>query len=310
MKNKIIIVAVIAVAAVLALVFVRSCAVMKKGAKRSPAAAVKSEKAKVPAKKTFSKGMGGLTVKAKGSNNRPQFLKMRAFVSDGKGSSVFVAALTAGRMQELLPGTYDIEIETTPAKIYKDIRVNEGKETVEDLGPVTGSITVKALNSKKKEVFLPVKIMYPRTNYIAASIMTNRPAEIASGVYNINIETFPHQIKNGVKIEKGKETIIDLGVASGSLIIKTLDESGKEVRLSARVKDPKTGSVVASAVSNKAGEIAPGEYDIELSSVPIQVKKGVKIIAGEETAVEFSVKSQPVTQSQPAAQAAATVKRK
>ena len=78
-------------------------------------------------------------------------------------------------------------------------------------------------------------------------------------------------------------------------ILDAVDEKEKEARLGVRVKSAKSSSVVATTITGRALEIAPGEYDIEVLSLPAQTKKGVKIAAGEETALEFSVSAPPQT---------------
>ena len=291
MKKKIVIIAIVIVVAVLTVVFVRKPSSVGKTVKKTAPAAAKAktrETSAIPAKKTFSKGMGGLTVKIKGSNDKPQSLRIKAFSADSGISSVFSTTFTSDRMQELLPGTYDIEIDTVPAKIYKNINVSEGKETVQDLGVVTGSLEVKALNSKKRDAPISVKIIRPKSNLTVTAVMANRPIEIVPGLYNVDIETLPRQTKNDVKIEGGKETVLDLGVVSGSLMIKAEDENKKEARLSVRIKNPATNTVTASSVTNRALEIGPGEYDVDVLATPVQTKKGVKVSAGEETTLEFT----------------------
>ena len=297
MKNKTVVAVIAVVAVVLAVIFIKHSFIHGHAAKKAVVSVVKAEKSKsaaaMPAKKVFSKGMGGLTVKAHGSNDKPQNLRIRAFGVDSKNSSVFVAAFGTERMQELSPGTYDLEIETTPAKIYKNVAVSEDKETVQDLGPVTGSLNIKALNSKKKESPVLVKIVYPKSNLMVAVATANRPFEIVPGIYNIDIETLPRQTKNDIRIEAGKETMLDLGVVSGTLIVKALDENGKEARVSVRIKNSVNNAAVASTVTNKPIEIGPGEYDVEILSSPFQTKKGVKITAGEETSIGIVIQSLP-----------------
>lgn len=244
----------------------------------------------VPGKKTFQKGMGGLTVKAKNSKGIDMNVRIKAFRSDSGSSGVFVSSFPSLRMQELSPGNYDIELDTVPLKIYKNIKISEGKETVKDLGALTGMINVKVLNSKKKDTYVLLKITYPGSNLLVATSTTNRPLEIIPGVYDIGIEMLPRQVKNDVKVEGGKDTIVDLGVVSGALNIKTADEGGKSIRIPARVKNAGTDTIVTSGMTNTSMELAPGTYDVEIMSTPLQVKKAVKITLGEEANVEFLVK--------------------
>ena len=308
MKNKVVVAVIVVAAVALAIIFIKHSFTHQKAAK-GPASAAKTEKSKpaaasaaLPAKKVFSKGMGALTVKVKGTNDKPQSLRVRAFSADSKNSSVFVTALSTERMQELSPGAYDIEIDTIPAKIYKNVTISEGKETIQDLAVVTGSINIKALNSKKKDASIQARILYPKSNIIVSTFAVNRPFEVVPGLYNIEIDTLPRQTKNNIKIEGGKETLLDLGIVAGSVLVKAADENGKEAHVGVRVKNPANNAIVTSAITNKPLELSPGEYDIEVLSTPSQTKKGVKVAAGEETAIEVSVKA--------AAQASAPAKRK
>ena len=301
MKIKGIIIAVIILAA-LVIIFVGRPFISKKTAKNT-AAHSKTEKGKEaasPAKKALSKGMGGLTVKIQESNNKPRYLRLRAFRSEGGNSSAFITAFGSERMQELPPGTYDIEIDTVPPVLYKNVNIAEGKETLKDIGVITGLLNIKALSSKNKESSLPIRVMYPKSNFMVSAMIANRPAEILPGTYDIIIETSPKQKKEGVRVESGKTTTVDLGVIAGSVLTKVFDTNGKEVRLGVRVKNPADNSVVASTVTNRGIEVAPGEYDIEIMSAPAQTKKGVKINAGEETVAEFSVQNPPAAQTAPA----------
>ena len=139
MKKKSVVLVIAVVAVVFGIIFIKNSFMHGKAVKKS-APAAKSEKSKsaaaIPAKKTFQKGMGGLTVRVKSSSDKYQNLRIRAFSADNKNSSIFAAAFNTERMQELTPGTYDLEIETTPAQIYKNVTVGEGKETVQDLGEI------------------------------------------------------------------------------------------------------------------------------------------------------------------------------
>ena len=296
MKKKSVVIVIAVVAVAFGIIFIKNSFMHRKAVKKSPPVA-RSEKSKpaaaIPAKKIFQKGVGGLTVRVKSSSDKYQNLRIRAFNADNKNSSVFIAAFNTERMQELTPGIYDLEIETTPAQIYKNVTVGEGKETVQDLGAVTGSVNIKALNSKNKEASIPVKVMRQKSNLMVAAFTTNKPLEIVPGVYNLEIETLRYQTKNDVKIEAGKETMLDLGVASGSLIVKALDENGKEARAGVRIKNPVNNATVASTVTNRPIDIGPGEYDVEILSSPFQTKKGVKITAGEETSVGIVIQSPP-----------------
>ena len=318
-KNLVIGVAVAALVLIVALVIMKPVAARKAPAQAAAPSAQKAVKAvpasagkAVPAAKkpVISKDMGGLTVKLLNAKDKEVSARVRAFkMIDGK-SGVYVSSFRTNIMQELVPGTYDIEVETMPSKIYRGINVPKDREATEDLGRVTGSLEVKALGGNKKPATYPVRVLQVKTNLPAASIVANKPIEIVAGVYDIEIGSAPRQVKKDVRIDAGKETVIDIGSA-GSLNVKAADETGKEARLIVKVKKAENGEVVATGTSNRVLDIMPGLYIIEIASRPVQTKNDVKISAGEETLVDIVVPAppppapKPVTPVKPAATAPA-----
>lgn len=296
MKNKNLVVGLaVVVLVIIGIIFVQRPMLSRKAAgKTSVAKSAEKGKPQVPAKKTFSKDMGGLTLRVLDSKNKEMSLKVRAFKSVDSKSSVYAASLASGRMQELAPGDYDIVIDSIPQMIYKNIGVSKGKETVEDLGHLTGSINIKALNAKKKDALFPVRILHAKSNIAVTSTNTNRPIEIYSGIYDIEIGTTPIQFKKDVKIEAGKEMVLDFGCTTGILSIRAIDENGKEARYGTRIRRADNNDIVASGMTNRAIEIQQGTYNIEVSSNPVQIKKDVKVNAGEEVSLEFTVQAPPV----------------
>ncbi|MCM8761053.1 MAG: hypothetical protein NC938_02225 [Candidatus Omnitrophica bacterium] len=282
-------------------------------AKRLPARqpAIKSKDAPKPgaalkatAKRTFSKGMGGLTVRLKGADDKEILSRVRAFKSIDTGSAALMAVFTSNRMQELPPGNYDIEVDGVPQKIYKNITVSKDKETIKDLGRPSGSFLIKALNSKNKEANYPIRIFYPKSNFLITTSMANRPLEIMAGVYDIEIGSSPKIVEEGVRIEQGKVKVLDMGVITGALLVKALDEGGKERRYTIRVKRQDKGDVVATGVTGRPIELLAGTYVVELVAMPAQSKKDIKIEKGAETTLDFEVRLGPATT--PAKAAAAT----
>lgn len=306
MKNKNLIISIVTVAVILGVIFIAKPFAEKKVAKKA-APARKVEKLStvakkppaVPGKRAISKDKGGLTVKVMDSKKRELPLRVRAFRSVDAKSSVYQTAFFTNRMQELSPGTYDIEIGTIPQKIYKNIKVVNGKENVEDLGFITGSLIVKVLNHKKEEANYPLRILYSKTNDMVVTATTNRPVEIMPGVYDIEVGTLPRQVKKDIRIEAGKEAALDLGSIAGFIIVKAVDENQKEVRLAARITKSDTNELVTSITTNRPIEILEGTYNVEVYSTPKQDKKGVKVNAGEETSIDFLVQAPPAPPAPP-----------
>ena len=113
--------------------------------------------------------------------------------------------------------------------------------------------------------------------------------EILPGVYDVEIGTSPRQFKRDVRIEAGRETVLDLGCTTGLLAVKAFSEDRKEVRYGIRITKSENNEFIATGSTNRPTEILQGVYNIEVSSAPKQEKKGVKVTAGEETNGEFIV---------------------
>jgi len=282
------------------ILFVKAIAPKAKARKTTvPAVQVKKDLKKTAAQKVISKGKGAITIRIVNSKNVEIPMRIKAFKTIDGRSSVYAASSVAGRMQEVTPGTYDIEVDSVPQKIFKNIKVAEGKETIEDLGCVTGSIVVKTTNAKKIPAYYPMRILYSNTNDMVTAYMTNKTMEIVPGTYDIEIGTSPRLYKKDVKVGSGKEVTIDMGCVAGSLMVKTVDENGKNVRSSVRITRADTNEVVSSTTSNKPIDLGKGTYNIEVLSNPKQSKKDVKVNVGEESAAEFVI-SAPIVPQKPA----------
>lgn len=241
-----------------------------------------------PVKKAISKDMGALTVKVSDAKGKDAALRIRAFRAVDSRSSVLAGAFVSNRTQELAPGSYDIEIETAPVKIYKGINVAKGRETVEDLGRVTGSVEVKAAGVSKKPAAYPVRVMFAKSTTVVASGVCNRPIDVIAGSYDIEIGSAPKQFRKDVKVEGGKEAVIDIG-GSGAIMVKAVDEAGKASKGSVRIKKSENSEPVTTAAVNKLIELMPGSYMVESAANPAIVKKDVKVAAQEEVTVELVI---------------------
>jgi len=299
-KNLVVGLAVVIVLFIAAIAFIVKPIVSKKETKKlpAPAATRTAGKAaqKTPAKKVFSKDKGGLTVKIVDVNNKPMSLRIKVFKATDGLSSIYVASFSSNSMAELTPGNYDIEVETLPQKIYKDINISNNKETVKDLGCVMGSLNVKALNSDKANTYYPLRILFPGSDNMVASGATNRVLNIVPGVYDIEVGMQPVQARKDVRVENNKETVVDLGCIVGTLIVKARDENNRDARYRVNVKQSGKNERTASSMTNNSIELVQGVYDVEIFEKTTQVKKGVKINAGEKVVIDVSAQSPPAPQ--------------
>lgn len=154
---------------------------------------------------------------------------------------------------------------------------------------------------KKVPTAYPIRILYVKTNEMVAAYMTNKTLEIVPGLYDVEIGTTPRQYKKDVRVNAGKELVVDIGCLTGTLTVKTVDENGKEVRSAVKITKADTGEIVNTVSSNKPTELMKGKYNIEVLAAPRQVKKDVAVNVGEEALLEFTVNAPLVPQKSAAA---------
>lgn len=239
-------------------------------------------------KKTFAKNMGGLNVRALNSRNRPNVFNIKAFKSEGSGSGVYIKSFVSGKIQEFAPGVYDIILDTVPQKLFKGIKVAAGEETLKDLNSVTGSLNVKITDSKNKPATFPVSVYYSKTDIKVAAVTANRPLELLAGVYDVEIGTLPKITESAVTIDPGKEKLLNLGLLTGALIVKT---EKRDVRQSVKIKKSNTGELLISTRVNRSVEIRPGIYNVEIDTTPPQISKDVRVEIGKEVVVEAVIQA-------------------
>lgn len=257
-----------------------------KAAATAPVAKAGQKPAVAAPQKPISKDRGALTVKAVTWNNQPAAYKMRAFRVTDKRSSEYIEPITANKTSELLPGAYDLVIDTLPQKIYKGVKVDLGKETVEDIGCMAGAMKVNILNAKGKPATYPMRVMHAKTNIMVTALTASKaPVELLPGIYDLEVGTTPKEFRRNVKIESGKETAIDLGCITGSLTISVIDANNKPVRTTARVKKVDTNETVYAGAANTSIELLAGTYTVEVLTKPSQTYKDVVVKIGEDTKV-------------------------
>jgi uncharacterized membrane protein len=150
--------------------------------------------------------MGAITVKMLNSKKLPASYPVKVFSE--KISSMLASGAT-NRTIDIIPGTYRIRIETTLPIPMKSIRVDPGKESVDDIGCVTGSITAKVVDENGKEVRSTVIVRKAGDKDVAASGYSNSSIEIAEGAYDVEAVLKPSQTRAGVKVAIGTDSAIE-----------------------------------------------------------------------------------------------------
>jgi hypothetical protein len=159
---------------------------------------------------------GILNVKIRNAKNKAVSYPIRIYYP--KTNNMIIAAVT-NKPLELLAGTYDIEIGMVPKVMEAEVAIDAGKEKVLDLGAMTGTLLVKAVDEKgveKKDARQSVKVKRAGTNETILNTKVNRRFEIRQGTYTIEIGTVPPQINKDVKIKSGEETVVETVIRASS----------------------------------------------------------------------------------------------
>jgi hypothetical protein len=173
---------------------------------------VKARPKAVKAAKTIKSGFGLITVELQGSGRKKTTVGVRLFKLNDPRTSIYYGTMLSGRPHEVVPGRYDILVDVTPPRIYKDAEVAAGKEKTIDLGCITGALKVKVRDSDGKELFSPVAVLKPGTADIVTTAMASRPAEIGPGVYDVELLSGAREKEKGVNVRPGEETVVEFTV--------------------------------------------------------------------------------------------------
>lgn len=296
MKNRYVVIALVLLGAAVLLIAFRPLLLKKAPARAAKATAPAKTEAvkkavKTPAVKPITKGRGALTVKMTDTKGKAVSLNVRAFRSEASRPAIYETMFKANVTQELVPGTYDLVIDTLPASIHKGIRVDEGKENIHNLGTVTGNLTVKTLNSQKAATSYALVITASKSGNPVVSVSTNRAVDIMPGSYDIDIGTMPKLVKRDIRVEAAREAVLDLGCVTGALLVKAIDENGADVRQGVTISKADSKEAVAKGQTGKTIELLPGTYAVEIMTTPRQAKKEIAVVAGERVAVDYIVSS-------------------
>jgi hypothetical protein len=131
-----------------------------------------------------------------------------------------VTAFMTNKGLEIIPGVYDVEVGTSPRQYKKDVKIEPGKETIADLGCITGTLLVRTVDENKKEVRTSVRITRADTNEVVSSATSNKPVELIKGKYNIDVMSSPRQSKKDVAVDTGAESVLDFVVAPPAAPVK------------------------------------------------------------------------------------------
>ena len=107
-------------------------------------------------------------------------------------------------------------------------------------------------------------------------------------------------MESAVTIEAGNEKVLDLGVITGAISVKVVDENKVEIKgvhQSLQIKKADTNELLSSTRANKPVEIRAGTYTVEIGTVPPQINKDVKVNPGAEVVLEVVIQTPPPPQA-------------
>jgi protocatechuate 3,4-dioxygenase beta subunit len=219
------------------------------------------------------------------------------------------------KIEGLTNGLYNISLNSDfffseyASFTKENIEVREGEETVVNFvlkkaGSIVGQVTMpngKGVEGVKIWVYVSTRYDDPSVTYTDANgnykIKLNK-----AGFYKVETELpsgleFVNQIKNNIKIEDGKETVVNFVLQeAGSIVGRVTDPSGNPVSYVIVKAKLLGGGEKRSVETNSNGNykikgLSPGIYKIEVTPTVLayQTKTGIKVSPGEEVVVNFEL---------------------
>lgn len=139
-------------------------------------------------------------------------------------------SFTTGNVNEaedLLPGTYDIEVALDPHVWYEGVKITAGQNTMINL-PQTGRIEIRGKDAGDEPIRVVVWVYAPGDrNNVLSSIYTNDPLDIWEGTYDIVVNLNPDVQYEGIEIVAGQTKVINL-TETGNVQLTAVPEEGAE----------------------------------------------------------------------------------
>ena len=226
-------------------------------------------------------GTGHLDITHIGPDQEPVDLAVGVYLADLPPEPWnLIASGRTGAPIELLAGTYDVVIDTTPFTWRRGVTIVRGETTGLTTGGY-GRLLVSGLDAAGQPVDEWVFVYTPEDREKPVVVGdTNAALEVPEGVYIVRANLKPGVTFDDVVIRAGETTEVALP-AWGRLLLSGATGSGEPVRESIWVYAPgDRNDVIASGDTNEAMPLPPGTYDIYVDRDPDKVYENVSIGAG------------------------------
>lgn len=222
--------------------------------------------------------MGRLSVKALDEDGN---IMKDVIVSVSSKAGDFSDGFFMGGTMDLFAGDYTVEARTVP-HVKREVTILGGELTELDIGQLGAfMITVKDYEGKALKTSGSLMTL---DGQIVESFGTWNKVRALAGLYKIKVSTKP-VIEREIAIAPGKLVEVDLEMV-GRLKVDSLDEESKKLTSILVVVKSEDNKTVESFHTCGERDIFPGNYTVEVHTVP-HIERKVVIKAGELTELDL-----------------------
>ena len=234
--------------------------------------------------------LGQLLIAFIGADGKPEEREYSVYYSgsDNEIKDIVFVGRT-GHPASLVTGTYDVEIPVHPTLWIRGIVIESGRTVDRTIGGY-GRILINGKNSSGKLLENVFGVFtHDDKNDIVVEGITNEPSEcILAGIYDVVVNIEPRIIKESVRIEAGRDTILELP-QSGRLEVRGKNAMGDQLKTEKTYiyKPGERESPSVYGLVNSPGELQPGIYDVGVDLAPEVWFEGIEIVSGRERIIDL-----------------------
>jgi hypothetical protein len=234
--------------------------------------------------------LGQLLIAFTGADGKPEEREFSVHYSGPNNkikNTVFIGR--TGHPASLVIGTYDVKIPVHPTLWIRDVVIESGKTTDWAVGGY-GRIHINRNDSTGKPLGNDFDVYtYDDKKDLVIHGITNEPSEyILAGTYDIVVETKPRMGQAPVRVEAGRNTVLDLP-QSGRLEVRGNNALGKPLKVNKAFiyKSGERESPFVHGRVNSPVELQPGTYDVRVDLIPEVWFEGIEISSGRERVIDI-----------------------
>ncbi len=208
-----------------------------------------------------------------------QFVKVMAHLVDRESGAV-LRDFSTWYNQPVLPGSYDVRIDSNPPLLRRNVQVTERDLSI--VGLRNGSLRVNALGLGGVKPNWEIELRDSQSGEAVYKSMVGREQTVMSGDYQLVVFSHP-QISMPVKI--GPAEVKTVSLQTGLLRIEALDNQGRRANYPVTLEDS-SGKESGRLNTWEDATPLPGSYQMVIHSQP-ELRQGIQVSPSQPTILKL-----------------------